>query len=300
MSPGHCSCPECGTILRVRDRSFIGRQIDCPDCQTKLVLKLNDDRSLVAERHQPDVARPASSASMARQEARSAVRGKLAGVLQSPLVVAWALAIGVTAFAGIMLLRPSVRFRATTGEDSQPITELNPSAQPSVVVDPASDASAIPPEPLPANVVEVPVVTPAPAIADNSNHTPKPAVVPLPEKPVPVAVTPAPEIKPVVPVVPKIDVEELLKQPLSRFATRTPTSRLALIEQLEELTGVPIRYDRQELGEKNLLQAVTISVDTTTVGGVLKVLLDAAGWEYAAEDNGIRLKPRQVAGPATP
>jgi hypothetical protein len=50
------------------------------------------------------------------------------------------------------------------------------------------------------------------------------------------------------------------------------------------------------LGEKNLQRPINISLDGTTVGGVLKVLLDSAGWNSVIEETGLRLKPGQIAG----
>ncbi|MEI8380478.1 MAG: hypothetical protein WCJ09_10130 [Planctomycetota bacterium] len=302
MSPGQCPCPACGTTLRVRDRSFVGRQIECPDCHAKLVLKLNDDREFEAELFKPEVERPASRASAPRHKPQPKTSGNtrsFADTLLSPLVVAWALGIGLTAFVAIMLLRPAVRFRPPSTETAQPIAETVPdieAAKPPEKI--APDSATQSPDPMPPSIVEkppVPEVPPTPAEV-------KPPVPADTEKPATVVTTPEETPKPAVPTPPKVNLEEVLKQRLSGFVTssKKPNRRLDLIEQLDELTGYRIKFDRQELGEKKLMQTVSISVEVTTVGALLKLVLEPAGWEYVIEDEYLRLKPRQVAGTGTP
>ncbi len=304
MSPGHCSCPECGTTLRVRDRSFIGRQIECPECQAKLQIGQDQDRKLIAERVKAEpvrkpVTRLASSKAI---RAGSALGARLKGLLHSPLVLAWALAIGITAFVAILMLRPSVRLRAPAKE-SPPVD----------VADDAKielDLPAVPRQPEPAEPAEAapadvavkpnePPGQPAPEKTEPQNTGTTPADTTAATPPgnsapteIPAEVTP----KPVPPAPVVIDVEALLKQRLQKFSTAQPVSRAELIELVEEMLGAPIRYNREELGEKNLDRPVSIDLETTTVGGVLKALLDPAGWDYVIENNGIKLKPRQVAG----
>ncbi len=304
MSPGHCSCPDCGTTLRVRDRSFIGRQIECPECHAKLQIGQDQDRKLIAERVKAEpvrkpVARLASSTAI---RTGSALVARLKGLLHSPLVLAWALAIGITAFAAILMLRPSVRLR-TPAKESPPVdvaTETEPQKGPPAT--PQQPGPVEPPEATPADVAVKPNDPPRqPALettepqrpgtppTDTASTTPpgnsSPTETPAKVKPNPVR--PAPVV---------VDVEALLKQRLQKFSTARPVSRTELIELVEEMLGAPIRYNREELGEKNLDRPVSIDLETTTVGGVLKALLDPAGWDYVIENNGIKLKPRQVAG----
>lgn len=302
MSPGQCPCPACGTTLRVRDRSFVGRQIECPDCRAKLVLKLNDDREFEAEFFKPEIDRPASRTSASREKSKPTTGNtrSFADTLHSPLVVAWALGIGLTAFVAIMLLRPAVRFRPPSTESAQPVAETVPDIEaPKPSEKSATDSVTQPPDPMPPSIVEKPQVPEVPP-------TPAEVTPPVPaadtEKPATVVTTPPETPKPVVPAPPKVNLEEVLKQRLSGFVTssRKPTRRLDVIEQLDELTGHRIKFDRQELGEKKLMQTVSISVEVTTVGALLKLVLEPAGWEYVIEDDYLRLKPRQVAGTGTP
>lgn len=302
MSPGQCPCPDCGTTLRVRDRSFIGQLIECPECQVKLVIKLDDESNLVAEPPKPATETPnplVQRLAIPAARIRSAWGTKLAEFAHSPLVLAWALAIGVTAFAAILMLRPTVRFRTSSRDSSSPTVVTPPDHSP--VVDdkqPSPLSDPAPNETLPTGT------TPDPEIRSESGPNsdtpePVPAVVPSAEKPDNVeAIANQPAELPAAPVPApvKVDVEALLAQRLQKFETSQPVSRKQIIELLEEMLGAPIRYDPEELGDKDLERRISIDLDTTTVGGVLKVVTDAANWEFIVEGNGIRLRPRQVAG----
>jgi hypothetical protein len=301
MSPGQCSCPDCGTTLRVRDRSFIGRLIDCPECQVRLVIKLDDESNLVAEPpkrevepHSPLVQRLAIPAA----RIRSAWGTKLAEFAHSPLVLAWALAIGVTTFAAILMLRPTVRFR-TSSRDSSPSKEVTPQDHSPVVDDNQSSppSNIEPGETIPSVTMPDPGTSVEQTPASDPPERPA-AVVPSAETPdnaEAVAIQPAAPPTPV-PAPVKVDVEALLAQRLQKFETSQPVTRKQIIELLEEMLGAPIQYDPEELGDKELERRISIDLETTTVGGVLKALTDAANWEFIVEGNGIRLRPRQVAG----
>lgn len=297
MSPGQCSCPDCGTILRIRDRSFIGREVECPDCHTKLVINLNDERELVAEH--PKVEKPKQKPKVEIpivKKTGPTLATRLANLLHSPLVLAWALGIGITAFIAIMMLRPNVRFRKPSSDPmaQKPLPVENP--QPSET---KTDATPLGPDTDPVVVREPtnPPETPAPTETSPANTTAMDD--PLVEKPITPIVEPepAPESKPnPAPVVVKLDLEAMLGQRLKSFETPARLkSRREILELLEELLGAPIRYSAEELGEKNLDRPITIDLENTTVGGVLKVVLDSAGWEYIVEEKGLRIRPRQVA-----
>ena len=87
----------------------------------------------------------------------------------------------------------------------------------------------------------------------------------------------------------KIDVEGKLRQKLVSYKQTKPVSRRELIEAMQEHVGAPIRYDNDELGAVNLDKPVTFELANTTVGGVIKTIADAAGWEINIEATGLRL-----------
>ena len=326
MSPGHCSCPECGTTLRVRDRSFVGRVIECPDCQAKLLIKWDDDRKLVAERPKIEAA-PSSSQRLAVPVAKvgSALGEKIRGLARSPLALAWALAIGLTAFVAILMLRPSVRFRTPTptGETSPSVAATDSTGS---QTSPENKPETTPPDATSEDSPSVTTANPRETPTDPQVGTKTPGITPAPVPESPPIVTstgkpkttdgvpatndvtgpndtpaanPPTTLKPA-PVAVKIDVDARLQQRLLQFEMKQPKSRQQMIELVEELFGAPIRYNRGELGGKNLDQTISINLEATTVGGVLKAILEPAGWEYVVEDTGIRLKPRRVADSPTP
>ena len=108
---GRSSCPECGTILRIRDRTFVGRRVNCPECKTGMRITTEDAQGdFVARRLTPDEL--ASSNQRFQDEAKRRAdkillptpqRRSLWGrLLDSPLTVAWLLAIGVAVFVAVL------------------------------------------------------------------------------------------------------------------------------------------------------------------------------------------------------
>lgn len=296
MSFGHCSCPDCGTTLRLRDRSFVGRTVPCPECRVALLIELDRDENLVARK--PPIAKPVKSAVAAEANPSAGKTDgpreptwidQVRGAIGSPLVMAWALGLAVTALVVVAMLRPALRFGTPGGSTRQEAEPNN-----SVTLDESnSGADANPP-------LSPDHASPQAPFDLQTADAVRPANVP--EHPfvnldVPVPVDAGPVVKPVTIVAvkppaspPKIDFETVLKQPLQLFDQSKPVSRRELIELLEELVGAPIRYDATELGEKNLDKLVTIKAENTTLAGVLKLVLDPAGWVFVAEETQLRVK----------
>ncbi len=320
MSFGHCSCPDCGTTLRIRDRSFVGRTVPCPECHTALVIELDSDRQVVARK--PVIVRAATNQTAAPTKASSSSLSvvsnsdratthssrtqqsrwseSLRRVSNSPLVMAWALAIAMTVLVFVAMSRPSVRFRSpsqTPPEPSRSPEPLNdqplvPGESPSKPSNPVGDPNGNAPfetpsssEPLlsiaadatrPANAPELSSVN-----SDNGDTGHRPLVaVPSPNRVPPIAAPP-----------PKIDFDVALQQRFPSFEQAPPASRRALIEFIEELLGAPIRYNAAELGEQNLSQLVTIrKLENPTIRVILKAVLDPAGWEFVTNDTALRIQ----------
>lgn len=93
----------------------------------------------------------------------------------------------------------------------------------------------------------------------------------------------------------KIDVAGQLSQPIVRFEQLRPVPLRELLVQIEELSGVPLRYaDELTPDAAPLDERVTISLQETTVGGVLEALLKQTGLTYEIEADGIRIASRKV------
>ncbi|MEK6259432.1 MAG: hypothetical protein AABP62_12515 [Planctomycetota bacterium] len=300
MSFGHCSCPDCGTTLRIRDRTFVGRTVPCPECHASLVIELDREERFVARKPPVDTSVKSSQAAPAN---RSAVKSDgpreptwtdgLRGAIGSPLVMAWALGLAVTALVIVAMLRPALRFSSPGGSTQSEAAnntiapdETNSGNDASLQPSPELPSpKELPDSPMadaikPTNAPELPVPSPAPPQPGDGGPVIKPVTA--------VAVKPADPLPPAPP--PKIDFVTVLKQPLLLFDQAKPVSRRELIELMEELVGAPIRYDAAELGENNLDKQVTFKAENTTLGGVLKSLLDPAGWVFVEEETQLRLK----------
>ena len=319
MSLGHCSCPDCGTTLRIRDRSFVGRTVPCPECHTALVIELNSDQHVVARKPVVDKAAINKAAPLTKasssglsvvsdsdlattnsRRAPSRWSESLRRVSNSPLVMAWALAIAMTVLVFVAMTRPSVRFRPPSqippGQSRPPesindqplVPDVSHPRQPNPEGDPNGNAPVETPSPSepslsraadatrPANAPEL-TFSPISETTENGNTGHKPLVaIPSP----PAAVT-----------LPKIDFDVALKQGFSQFEQPVPASRRALIESIEELLGAPIRYRGEDLGEQNLDKLVTIrKLEKPTLRVILKAVLDPAGWEFVTTDTELRIQ----------
>ena len=304
MSFGHCSCPDCGTTLRIRDRTFVGRQVQCPECHIPLVIELDRDEILTARK--PPIDKSVKSAGAAANRPAVMSDGPrvptwidgLRRAIGSPLMLAWALALAVTALVVVAMLRPAVRFRSpgssvrpqaaaetpVAPDETRP--EDDTSQHPLPVLPSPSDlpAESIADATRPANIPEPLSTNPPPSPQPGANPAVKPIVAD--------AGTPTLPVPPVPRPMPKIDFDAVLKQRLLSFDQSKPVSRRDLMELMEEMLGAPIRYDVAELGEKNLDKLVTFKVENTTLGGVLKTILDPAGWEFVAEETQLRVQPK--------
>ena len=109
------------------------------------------------------------------------------------------------------------------------------------------------------------------------------------------------EEKPVVPLPPpvpakpepQLDIPVLLGQKILRFEQPIPAPLLNLLLQVEEMSGVPIQYKRQDLGADAARLDVPISLHLkdVTVGEILQALLKRGGLGYRIERNRIQIVP---------
>ncbi|MCY2966085.1 MAG: DUF1559 domain-containing protein [Planctomycetota bacterium] len=88
----------------------------------------------------------------------------------------------------------------------------------------------------------------------------------------------------------KIDITEALAVPILRFEQASKKRSVALLG-VEEMLGVPIRYDREGLGPaaEALDGKVTLSLRKTTVAGILDGILSSTGLAYHVEADHIAI-----------
>ena len=332
MSLGHCSCPDCGTTLRIRDRSFVGRTVPCPECHTALVIALDPDQHVVARKPVVDKVAITKTATLTKASssglsvvsvsdlattnsprAPSRWSESLRRVSNSPLAMAWALAIAMTALVLVAMTRPSVRFRSPSpippGQSKPPESTNDQPLGPEGTHPRPSNPEGVPngiapvetPSPSelspsiaadatrPANAPEL-TFNPISETTENGNSGHKPLVV----------VPSANKVQPVAAPPPKIDFDAALQLRFVMFEQPVPASRRALIESIEEMLGAPIRYREADLGAQNLDKLVTVrKLENPTLRVILKAVLDPAGWEFVTNDTELRiqLKPQGDAPP---
>jgi flagellar hook-length control protein FliK len=300
MSLGQCSCPDCGTILRIRERSFVGRTVPCPECHLALSIEWNDEQQVVARKPHEEkptatkkgfttstsIVIPTDEPATDRQAKSSPTKAKASPFRVTPLMMAWALGMAMTTLIVVTLTRPAVRGRSTSspskptvahGIDNESVANTNtmPSEEDSTnqhvapvnVLAPSNTTDLLPIDALrPENAPELTHSFDVEVVAGNTASTPdNPAVAsPASVQPPNSVVTP-----------PKIEWDQLLKQRFDSFEQATPTSRRELIEFIEELLGAPIRINPEELGEQSLNQRVTVRrLESPQLGTILKSVLD--------------------------
>ena len=295
---GRVSCPECGTILRVRDRSFVGRKVNCPECQTGLRVELVEREGSLTVRRLADAESESSKRGSAdqkkiRSDSKTSTvptRSAIGRMMNSRLTVACLLTLGAISFFAVLMFNPRIRVNAirpspipresdsiVTAED-QPkpviqhaIEQIEP--QPSVEV-PNHDND-------PVSVVEPDednrkTLDSSPSDPSDEKETPSEAEVPIRRLPE------------------KIDVEGKMAQKIVAYK-QPAVSRRDLIEALQEQLGVPIRFDRDELGPEKLDEKVAFELENTTIGDILRFVAERAGWQVVIEDTGIRLSLKSEA-----
>ncbi len=190
MKTATFSCPHCSSPLRIRDRAFVEREVDCPDCGARIEVTLDRDKEPVAQKVEtppteiprkkpPRVGskktktkkqRAKSNNGSTQEDPKNAsprinrnplfrLGEKFSGVpevLLSPVGIAWSVA-GLVGLTMLIMAWPS-------GEDSNPQTKPAEEQQAATVPTPgnplAENPSSKKETPLP-EIPDPPVVIPA-------------------------------------------------------------------------------------------------------------------------------------------
>ncbi len=120
-------------------------------------------------------------------------------------------------------------------------------------------------------------------------NTVEPIVAPLPRDVVPLDVDEEPAEAPQ----PVVDVAARLKQPILKFNQATPITLTEMLFQLEELLGVPIVADEEQLAAATLNKTVQFQLASTTTGAILEHALTICGLSYRIVDGEIHVIPAE-------
>lgn len=299
MHPQRCVCPKCGITLRVKERTYLGRPIPCPECQTPLILTIVDDDQLrVALAELPASPVVASRPVVERSPSFAVVwNQRLRGWFGNVTVISWGATLLVAAMIIALVVRPKPSrhpIAASKSPDFAAAVTDEPDSQMAVVLEPENSEVTEPalstteeadrPENQPEQPSVSTPVNPGSTMADDA---PIDAQL-VPESPA------ANQKAPVVTVAepPPIDFDAAFEQPLKQFRQIRAIPRKDLLDLVAELLGAPIRYDREMLGESGaaLEQTLAFELTETTVGRVLDKTLEKSGLTYDRERDGLRLR----------
>ncbi|MEI8019342.1 MAG: hypothetical protein WCH39_14150 [Schlesneria sp.] len=296
---GRCSCPDCGTILRIRDRSFVGRRVNCPECKTALrISNQNEHGDFVArkltpdELATPDHARRGKSAPPDKILVPAPTAHSFIGkLIDSPLTVAWLLAIGISAFVAVLVLAPKHRFAA------RPVPTINGN---DAAVEPTQDHApeqlqAVEPVADPSIVVQTSGTKAESDQVTTSVSALEPANIdgPLASLPLTIFTDTKQEQRAVIlpPRPPQNNIKESLVFEFAEYKQTKPVSRRELIVTLCEHLGAPIEYDKEELGADELDKKITFEFDKRiSLRDVIKAVTEPAGWQIEIEPNVLRIR----------
>jgi hypothetical protein len=298
--PGRCSCPDCGTILRIRDRSFVGRRVNCPECKITLrISNQNEHGDFVARKLTPDELATSDYKGRSKSAPPDKIlvttppaRSFISKLIDSPLTAAWLLAIAISALVAVLVLSPKHRFAArpapmTNGKEVAVELPTDQTPEHSQVAEPVANQSIdrqTSDKKTESDQVTVSVSALEPANLD----------APLPN----VTVGISPDLKQEQPAVilpprpPQIDVNQSILFEFAEYKQTKPISRRELIATtLCELLGAPIVYDQAELGAVELDKKITFEFDKRiSLGEVIKAVTEPAGWQIEIEPTGLRIR----------
>jgi len=283
-APATFSCPHCSAPLRMRHRPAGTLHLPCPDCGRPLELsdQLGDllvrpadpkPMAKVPKRAKREAAAAALAVSPRRTWARVTAWG--ARHAANPLVVTW-LAAGA---AGILLLAAFLRSERHSAAESRD-TVQSPST--GAEHGPSEAKAAVPAAEHP------PIVTRAePQRGDRSKEV---GLAPPNRIAVqPPVVAPKPAASP--PGDPRDEVVARLAQRILRFEQPTPVPFDALRLQLEDLSGLTIRYDEAAADPKFRQAPIRLALAGVTLASVLDEAAAQAGLTRVVDAAGVMLVP---------
>ncbi len=232
----------------------------------------------------------------------------------SPLVVAWAVSLGL---GGLLLmlflsgdpsedLPPQVNDPAVPAPPVQPVQPVQRPSGPEVagpvgsepgqpVAGPSqsaaavakSDAAGVEQEPDGKNSPAAPPPEPQAQPAQPARTASAVAAKPnRPQQPAAPQVKPAPDSKPKPKPKPRpaVEIEAALKLPIVRYVHQKPVAVSVVIREISQLGGIDVRLDKGLKGDVRLDGTVQLDLGKTTVGGILDATLKMVGLTRRVRD----------------
>lgn len=282
MSSSSLACPHCSAPLRIQNRALVGKQIPCPDCGKPILVVSNGPRELALRKSDATEAFPDRTNKIALPESNRLQNWIT--LLKSPVGIAWSVA-GLFALMMLIAAWPFGR----TSEKRVPDANRQKIAENTKPIKPEPTGTQKTDEfPIPAPVQEAkqsepdrpPVVAEKPALPSVIPNEPK-----IPK--------PTPDRPPVVAEIPpeRINVVGALKQPIQQFHLQKPLPVRELLMLVDEMVPVPIQYKAAErdLGSEVFDKPISLKLDNTSVGDILKAILAEAELDYRIGINEIHV-----------
>ena len=295
MPPSNFKCPYCSAPLRIRNRTLIGKQLACPDCGNRILIASAGPRELSLQKI------PSESHSRTASKPTTEIRkktGRLSrwlSVLQSPVGISWL----VAGLLAVMLLlapwpfgnsdsqeRPvlqrtheelfakkSAQEKLHAGNDGN--HAVGRSAQAKIAKHPNDTDNAVDRK----NVFPSPVAAEKPDLLIEADQERKLESIPH-RDPVVAKIPPEP-----------IDITAALSQPILKFQQQKAIPLRELLTLVEEMAGVPIRYNSTVSADESKLlgELVSLQLEMTTVGEILRTLLKQVDLDYEIGFHEIRI-----------
>jgi DNA-directed RNA polymerase subunit RPC12/RpoP len=320
MDPFHFSCPHCSSRLRVREKLYVGRQVDCPECGDKLLI-VDREGDLGVERVERQPAQQ-KGAAVKQPGATAAVAAAPAGTstpglpLPPPSRLQWFLAdrrralVALGAVAAVIVALVAVIIHPGSSSGT---VGIDPSAEDGTGdgEDLAEGRSTVAARDTPGDKSKPGGLDDHDPLVAGDGRTGDPGesengdasgirefagagdddLLDADERPINPEFAPEPPVEPVR----KIDLAVSLKQPIARFDQPRTKPLEEILVSVAEMAGARIAFDRDELGSAaaRLSEPMALRLENTTVGGILEGLLRPAGLSFRIEDDHLRLVPAQ-------
>lgn len=278
-------CPHCRTPLRLRNRPTKPLRVQCPDCQSPLEIIPDDDEGLVARldgqkplhANSPSApSRPIAVAAipLMRTERWTTRTPQIFQRLTDPLIVTWT-AASIAAISLAIAFIQAGRSSPPAPAAASQVPSNRVDREPEAPITPV-ESSQTPQEPS----------QQSPVLTDSAEQVPASPQGQIQNQPPLIAE------KPVVAshVDPRDLIREHLVQRFVRFEQSTSVPFDTLRLQLEELSGVPIRYDDripEDSASRN--QSVQITLDDVTIAHVLEEAARQANLHVLVVPDGLLL-----------
>ena len=220
----------------------------------------------------------------------------------SPLVVAWAVSLGLGGLLLMLFLAGDPPEDERPGANSPAAVDQRP-AGPAVAApvaselgNPGQDATSV----AKSDTDGPGAAGGAEQVVDDKTPTaaPPPQRLPQPARPDPVAgakpnppkqptgpkAKPKPEPKPEPKRRPAREIEAALELPIVRYVHQKPVAVSAVIREIKQLGGIEVRLDKGLKGSGRLDRNVQLDLSKTTVGGILDAALKGVGLTRRVHD----------------